>query len=133
MILLSSARAARAKTLQSDIDRVTEWTRDWLMRLNAGKCKIIHFGGSRETHAAYSIDDLTTGRRIVLEESSCEKDLGIFVSSDLRWRAHVDAMASRANKVLGMLVRTFNSREASLWRTLYVSMVRPHLEFASTV
>ncbi len=32
-----------------------------------------------------------------------------------------------------MLARTFSSRDVSLWKTLYVSLVRPHLEFASTV
>lgn len=31
-------------SLQRDIDSVTEWCNDWLMRLNAEKCKVIHFG-----------------------------------------------------------------------------------------
>jgi ribonuclease P/MRP protein subunit RPP40 len=32
-----------------------------------------------------------------------------------------------------MLVRTFTCRDAGLWKQLYTSLVRPHLEFASTV
>ena len=35
--------------------------------------------------------------------------------------------------VLGMLLKTFTSRDMNLWKLLYVSLVRPHLEFASTV
>ena len=42
-------------------------------------------------------------------------------------------IASRANKVLGMLIRTFTSRDANLWKLLYVSLVRPLLEFAAPV
>ena len=32
-----------------------------------------------------------------------------------------------------MLLKTFTSRDSNLWRLLYISLVRPHLEFASTV
>ena len=32
-----------------------------------------------------------------------------------------------------MLLKTFTSRDMNLWKLLYVSLVRPHLEFASTV
>ena len=30
--------------LQVDIDRVLDWTKDWLIRLNIDKCKVMHFG-----------------------------------------------------------------------------------------
>jgi hypothetical protein len=122
-----------AVSLQEDIDAVTEWTRDWLMRLNASKCKIIHFGGSGESHAAYSIEDLSTNSRNELEKSDCERDLGVNISCDLKWRKHINIIVAKANKVLGMLVKTFTSRDQELWKLLYVSLVRPHLEFASSV
>ena len=31
-------------SLQRSIDAVTDWTKDWLMRLNVGKCKVMHLG-----------------------------------------------------------------------------------------
>ena len=31
-------------TLHKDLDAVTEWTQNWLMKLNPSKCKVIHFG-----------------------------------------------------------------------------------------
>ena len=55
------------------------------------------------------------------------------ISSDLKWKSHVDSIASKANRVLGMLKKTFTSREVHLWKMLYVSLVRPHLEFAAPV
>ena len=64
---------------------------------------------------------------------NCEKDLRILISNDLRWKNHINAIAAKANRVLGMLLKTFTSRDMNLWKLLYVSLVRPHLEFASTV
>ena len=36
----------------------------------------------------------------------------------------------KANRKQGMLNRTFKSKEPQLWKDLYVSLVRPHLEYA---
>ena len=102
------------------------------MKLNSSKCKVIHFG-NKNLRSEYSIDDLTTEQRIKLDVSECERDMGVLVSSDLKWSKHVANIASRANKVLGMLVKNFTCRDVDLWKQLHISLVRPHLEFASSV
>ena len=38
-------------------------------------------------------------------------------------------MVGKANRILGMLKRIFVSRDLGLWKDLYVSLVRPHLEY----
>ena len=38
-------------------------------------------------------------------------------------------MLGKANRTVGMLKRTFESREPGLWKDLYVSLVRSHLEY----
>lgn len=81
----------------------------------------------------YTMEDFGSGLRVPLEASTCERDLGVHISSDLRWRTHINLIVSKANRVLGMLLRTFTSRDDDLWRLLYISLVRPHLEFASPV
>ena len=103
------------------------------MRLNIGKCKVMYLGGPESERAEYTIEDLVLGLRVPLEKSNCEKDLGILISDDLRWNNHIKTIAAKANRVLGMLLKTFTSRDMNLWKLLYVSLVRPHLEFASTV
>ena len=120
-------------SLQHDIDALTEWTRDWLMRLNTSKCKIMYFGESDISRMNYFMEDLNTGARVPLAASNGERDLGVHISSDLRWRPHINLIVSKANRVLGMLLKTFTSRDADLWKLLYVSLVRPHLEFAAVV
>ena len=72
----------------------------------------------------------SAGNENDIKETNLEGDLGVIVGSDLKWREHVDRMAGKANRTLGMLKRTFESREPGLWKDLYVSLVRPHLEYA---
>ena len=44
----------------------------------------MHFG-NENAESVYFIDDLSTKKRIKLETSECERDLGVFVSTDLKW------------------------------------------------
>ncbi len=52
------------------------------------------------------------------------------MSDNLSVRAQVESAASTANSTLGRLKKSFRSRGIKLWRILYTTYVRPHLEFA---
>ena len=81
----------------------------------------------------YTIEDIVSGERSILEESKCDNNLGVYISNDLKWRTHAQGMVGKANKALGILKRSFVSRESKLWKNLYTSLVRPHLEYTSSV
>ena len=61
------------------------------------------------------------------------KDLGITISHDLSWTSHVVEVVNKANKVLGLIKRTIGSADKNIFSTLYESLVRPILEYASPV
>jgi hypothetical protein len=88
--------------------------------------------GPGAQHAMLTMKD-KHGNRHVLEVTSKEKDLGVTVTSDLDPLAQCKAAASTGNRVLGALCRTFITRELSVWKKLYVSLIRPHLEYASSI
>ena len=58
----------------------------------------------------------SAGNENDIEETNIERDLGVIVGSDLKWSEHVDRMVGKANRTLGMLKRTFESREPGLWK-----------------
>jgi len=117
--------------IQSDIVTMSKWCQMWGMNLNTNKCKVMHIGSSNQNNN-YFIDD-GTGSNIQLCETACEKDLGVYISSDLSWTRHIQDITARANRILGMLKRTFTSRDPIIWKKLYTSLVRPNLEFAVQV
>ena len=76
--------------LQKDIDIINNWCETWLMKLIVSKCKVMHMGKNNQK-AAYSMFETD------LETSTCEKDLGIHITDDLKWSTHVQIIAARTN------------------------------------
>ena len=71
---------------------------------------------------------------VPLESTCCERDIGVRVCSDLIWREQVLEQTARANKLLGYVRRnTGRIKSVSIRRSMYVSMVRPHIGYATQV
>ena len=63
----------------------------------------------------------------------CEKDLGVVMSKDLKVARQCQESYSKANRMLGLINRTIKYKNQEVLMNLYKSMVRPHLEYCSTV
>ena len=63
-----------------------------------------------------------------IEKTRSERELGLIEGYDLKWSGHVDRMVRKSNRILDMLKRMFESKDPELWKDLYVSLIRPHLE-----
>ena len=69
----------------------------------------------------------------VLEISEQQKELGVLVDNKLKFHAHAAAAAKKANQVLGVIKKSYNTRDQHTIKTLYTAMVRPHLEYGNAV
>ena len=117
--------------LQNDLDGVREWCRTWGKRLNLEKCKVMHFGKSNPKANYYMTDN--SENELDIEETRLERGLGVNVDYDLKWSGHMDSIVGKANRMLDMLKRTFESRNRGLWKDLYVFLVKKHFEYAVQV
>ena len=115
-----------AMALQRDIDTMVEWSRKWAMVFNVGKCKVLHIG-RRNKKFEYKMGDA------ILGETTEEKDLGIWISSDLKYGTQCERAAKAANSALGLISRSFHYRSKSVLVPLYKTFVRPKLEYAGAV
>ena len=68
-----------------------------------------------------------------LETTHLEKDLGINVDPELKFSKHVEIQVNKANKILGLIRRSYDYMDGEILKYLYVSLVRPHLEFGNAV
>jgi len=69
----------------------------------------------------------------VLQKVDEEKDLGIFVTSDLKPSVHCVNAAAKAMQVLGVIKRNFVLTDEEDFRLLFNGFVRPHLEYCVSV
>ena len=61
------------------------------------------------------------------------KIVGEYVSRDLSWSNHVDAVVNNANKVVGLIKRTVDSKNKEIFSMFYKSLVKPILEYTCPV
>ena len=115
--------------LQSDLTLLKDWSENWLLRFNPDKCKVLTLGkfqNIRHTHR-YSL----CGKE--LEHVFEEKDLGVTVDSDLKFEEHISTVVKKANSIVGLIRRSFSFLDCELFKKLFVTFVRPHLEYAQAV
>ena len=103
------------------------------MRLNSEKCKEMIIDFSRNYSLTSGIQSVTIGEQ-VLERGEHAKMLGVAISSNLTWSKHVDNIVSKAGKRVDMLYQLKRAGISQLdLVTIYVSVIRPVLEYACPV
>ncbi|XP_065640553.1 uncharacterized protein LOC136073114 [Hydra vulgaris] len=87
----------------------------------------MHFGSNNNEYSYFMNNNNTL---MEIEKSKLEKDIGVYISSDLKWAKQVKYAASKANSILSLLNNTFKYKDKDLIKTLYCTYVRPNLEFS---
>ena len=114
--------------LQEDINSLFTWTIIWQMELNIDKCCSMSVTLSRLHNFScfYHIQNSP-----LTAVTHC-KYLGVIMQSDLRWNMHINQITVKANHTLSLLQRNIKLAPTKT-KELYKSLVRPQLEYASTV
>ena len=116
--------------LQNDINLLLAWCYKWQMSFNNTKCRFMTVGRiSNARH--YTMDTYSGDFSIPITEE--ETDLGVVFNKNLKFTNHVSHCVRKANRILGIINHTFRKLNPHIFRLLYVSLVRPHLEYASPV
>ena len=69
-----------------------------------------------------------------IEQVSSYKYLGVMITSNLKWDNHINIVSLKARRLLGYLYRVFyRNVEPKYLLNLYISLVRPHLEYACQI
>ena len=115
--------------LQRDIDRLRNWARKWGMRFQPVKCNMMQLTRKHlnKIQASYTLEGT------VLENVDNIKYLGVTITKDLKWNTRISNICTKANRTLGFLKRTLFSCLQNVKEAAYKGMVRPILEYGSSV
>ena len=116
-------------SLQSDLDRLSEWCLLNHMELNISKCHVLRLSRCKNPLLLpYEI----AGTQ--LSSVDVTRDLGVLIDSSFSFTQHIQHIVAVSNKVLGFLTRSCaDFANPTTLCYLYNTLVRPHLEYASVI
>ena len=112
--------------LQHDLNLLYEWSVHWQLKFNILKCKHIHFGPANNYGPYYM-------NSIAIDTVESHKDLGILFDNQLKFHSHTTNISNKANRLLGLIRRSFDNLDSSMLTKLFTSMVRPTLEYCNSI
>ena len=114
---------------QQDLNKIKEWCVNNKMRINASKCKVMRITKKKFPFTYHYHIDANK-----LDWVSLHRDLGLLTSDALSWNYHIANMTAKANSTLGLIKRTCRDvNDVTTLKTLYSSLMRPKVEYASQV
>ena len=113
---------------QRDINKLKLWALNWGMEFNSKKCHVVNISNAKTANKfkyKYYIgeDELSYSETFTY--------LGVQISSDLNWNHQVYSVYSKAIRTLNFVKRNTSICSQKYKALAYLSLVRPHLEYAS--
>ncbi len=94
------------------------------MYFNVNKCHVLLVGTRNQKFIDYEMK----GTKI--EDVQYVKDLGVIIASSLKFSQHCKEAAGKANRMLAFINENFSFKNKNVILTLYISLNRPHVEYA---
>ena len=116
------------KSLQEDLCSFITWSSHWNLFINYDKTFLLRLFSSYLVHEFTYESPNSSSINIV----TSQKDLGIYISSDLSWTHHHNTIVAKAYKMLGLLRRTFGAfHSITTKKQLYLTLVCSQLTYCS--
>ena len=107
--------------LQRDFDALCKWSSKWQLLFNFSKCTLLSLGHCTNPNN-YSMESFH------LENVEYAKDLGITIDSHLKFHEYCSLVISKANRMLGIIAKSFEFLNEEMFLRIYTTMVCPILE-----
>ena len=117
--LYSAGCIAENTAFTNSLSEFCNWFFKWHLNIAFQKCSVITFGHLTIPPIKYSLSG------VVLEQVSSIRNLGAFLSSDLKFHIHCLVIAAKAHHRCDLLLKT---SDISTLLRLFITYVRPLLE-----
>ena len=96
-----------------------------MMEFNASKCYILPI--RKKSSHFYQLNN------VILKEVTTNPYLGLSISNDLKWSAHINGVCGKASSTLGFVRRNLQDCPKQTRHMAYLSLVRSLLEYGSSI
>ena len=115
--------------MQKDLGAIYEWARKNKMKFNEGKFEQMAHGKVKDI----TIEPYKTpcGDEIQIKDTA--KDLGVLATNDLMFREHINNITTSSRITMGMLLRTFSTRDKEPMIKMFNAYIKSKLEYCGIV
>ena len=112
--------------LQASLSQLAFFLENRQLKLAIEKCEHITIHKFR-ANANFSIGDTD------VHEVSLVRDLGVYISSDLKWETHINKIKAKAHQRSYLILKSFQTKDVWLLLRAYITYVRPIVEYATVI
>ena len=125
-----NTRVLENSSLQVDLNKLVQVAESWNLKLNVSKCVVMRFGEKVVGNGAGSGYFLGLTELLLVHS---HRDLGVLVDPSLRFHGHVDSLVRKASGLANNLLRSTICRTRGFMVTVFMSHIRPLMDYCSTV
>ena len=116
--------STRTNNLQVALDSICSWLKEKQLTLAPHKCTILSI---RKPSLEAQMPPFFI-EKMQITSSSIVKDLGVFISSDLKWSEHINYLYKSASLTSYQIFKTFKTTNIWTLLKLFTTYIRPKLE-----
>ena len=99
--------------------------KQWLDTFNPVKNEVLYYGNGQPPNLEFD--------NTMLTPSESHKHLGVTLSNNCKWTIHINNIILSATKLLGIIRKIKYTIRGRAFNQIYISFIRPRLEYASSV
>ena len=119
--------------LSDALSSLNTWCTENGMRVNVDKTKVMIITTNQKRRLLTKNNFSLHYDNCVLNETQCEKILGINFQNDLKWDSHVTAICRKISSYLWLLSRIKDYVKLEYRILFYKAYIQPHLDYCSTL
>ena len=117
--------------LQNDLNHLISWSEKWQLKFTKFKVEVL-LSGQTDTKS-YTMLNIDISQMQELQFIEEGKDLGVIIDSKLKFSSHIVNQLKKANRLMRLIQRSCNLLDIVSFKYLFISVVRPHLEYCVLV
>ena len=117
------------ESLQNDLTKIYQWAKENNIKFNGNKFQVVRYGNNEilKNETMYFTEDTNE----IIERFETLKDLGVIISEDATFDAHIETVTKKVRQKIGWVLRTFYTRRQDFMKTVFKTLVLPHVDYCS--